>query len=210
MQIWSQGETEFNRYWFPSYDTPNDFRTTELKATVDKKYSVISNGALVEDKDNGDGTHTVYWKMDTPYTNYLTSIVVGEYAEVKTANMQGIPVYAYGYKNETKEVAATTKNIVDMMKFFSEKTGVKYPYPKYAQTMVEDFGGGMENISATTHDRGNDSRRARTSRNRQRRTSGARTRAPMVRRLCDDARLGTNLAQRIVCDIFRRALSGKK
>jgi aminopeptidase N len=23
-QIWSQGESEFNRYWFPSYDTPND------------------------------------------------------------------------------------------------------------------------------------------------------------------------------------------
>ncbi|MGH9898181.1 MAG: M1 family aminopeptidase, partial [Pyrinomonadaceae bacterium] len=27
---------------------------------------------------------------------------------------------------------------------------VKYPYAKYAQTMVRDFGGGMENISATT------------------------------------------------------------
>ena len=150
MQIWSQGETEFNRYWFPSYDTPNDFRTTELRATVDKKYSVISNGKMMEDKDNGNGTHTVYWKMDTPYTNYLTSIVVGEYAEVKNGEYAGIPVYAYGYKNETKEVAETTKNIVDMVKFFSEKTGVKYPYPKYAQTMVEDFGGGMENISATT------------------------------------------------------------
>ena len=37
-----------------------------------------------------------------------------------------------------------------MLKFFSEKTGVKYPYSKYAQTFVEDFGGGMENISATT------------------------------------------------------------
>lgn len=150
LQIWSQGETEFNRYWFPSYDSPNDFRTSELRATVDKKYSVISNGKMVEDKDNGDGTHTVYWKMDIPYSNYLTSIVVGEYAEVKNGEYQGIPVYAYGYKNETKEVAATTRNIVDMVKFFSEKTGVKYPYPKYAQTMVEDFGGGMENISATT------------------------------------------------------------
>lgn len=150
MQIWSQGETEFNRYWFPSYDTPNDFRTTELRATVDKKYTVVSNGALVEDKDNGDGTHTVYWKMDTPYTNYLTSIVVGEFAEVKNGKYEGMPVMAYGYKNETKEVAATTKNIVDMVKFFSEKTQVKYPYPKYSQTMVEDFGGGMENISATT------------------------------------------------------------
>jgi aminopeptidase N len=36
------------------------------------------------------------------------------------------------------------------VKFFSEKTGVKYPYAKYAQTTVRDFGGGMENISATT------------------------------------------------------------
>ena len=25
MQIWSQGETEFNRYWFPSYDTRTIF-----------------------------------------------------------------------------------------------------------------------------------------------------------------------------------------
>ena len=37
-----------------------------------------------------------------------------------------------------------------MVKFFSEKTGLKYPYAKYAQTVVRDFGGGMENISATT------------------------------------------------------------
>ena len=36
------------------------------------------------------------------------------------------------------------------MKFFSELTGVKYPYPKYSQAFVEEFGGGMENISATT------------------------------------------------------------
>lgn len=149
-QIWSQGESEFNRYWFPSYDTPNDFRTTELKATVDKKFTVVSNGKLADKRDNGDGTVTFDWKMDTPYTNYLTSIVVGEYTEVKNGEYQGVPIYAYGYKNEVKEVTDTTKDIVDMVKFFSEKTGVKYDYPKYSQTMVEEFGGGMENISATT------------------------------------------------------------
>ncbi len=149
MQIWSQGETEFNRYWFPSYDSPNDFRTSELTATVDKKYTVISNGALAETKDNTDGTRTFHWKMDTPYTNYLTSIVVGEYAEVKQ-EWNGIPIINYGYKNQSKEVAATVKNLPDTVKFFSEITGVKYPYPKYAQSFVEDFGGGMENISATT------------------------------------------------------------
>lgn len=149
-QIWSQGETEFNRYWFPSYDAPNDFRTSELRATVDKPYTVVSNGKLMDVKDNGDNTRTFYWKMDIPYSNYLTSIVVGEYTEVKNGDYQGVPVMAFGYPSEAKEVAATTKNIVDMVKFFSERTGVKYSYPKYSQTMVEDFGGGMENISATT------------------------------------------------------------
>ncbi|MGB7068249.1 MAG: M1 family aminopeptidase [Pyrinomonadaceae bacterium] len=148
-QIWSQGETEFNRYWFPSYDSPNDFRTSELRATVDSKYTVVSNGRLVEDKDNGNGTRTFHWKMDIPYTNYLTSIVVGEYTDVKQ-EWNGIPISNYGYKAETKEVAATVKNLPDMVRFFSEITGVKYPYAKYAQSFVEDFGGGMENISATT------------------------------------------------------------
>lgn len=149
-QIWSQGETEFNRYWFPSYDTPNDFRTSELRATVEKPYTVVSNGTLVDTKDNGDNTRTFYWKMDTPYSNYLTSIVVGEYTQIKNGEYNGIPVYAFGYPSEAKEVAATTKNLPATIKFFSEKTGVKYAYPKYSQTFVEDFGGGMENISATT------------------------------------------------------------
>ncbi len=149
-QIWSQGETEFNRYWFPSYDTPNDFRTTELRATVDKKFTVVSNGKLVSKTENADGTVTFDWKMEQPYSNYLTSIVVAEYAEVKSGEYAGIPIVAYGYKNEAKEVYETTKSVPDMVKFFSEKTGVKYPYAKYSQAMVEDFGGGMENISATT------------------------------------------------------------
>lgn len=148
-QIWSQGETEFNRYWFPSYDSPNDFRTSELNATVAKPYTAISNGKLLSITENSDGTRTFHWKMDTPYTNYLTSIVVGEYTPVEQS-FEGIPVINYGYPSETQQVAVTVKNLPDMIKFFSEKTGVKYAYPKYSQSFVEDFGGGMENISATT------------------------------------------------------------
>jgi aminopeptidase N len=148
-QIWSQGETEFNRYWFPSYDSPNDFRTTDFRFTVDEPFSVVSNGKLVETKKNKDGTRTFHWVMDQPYSNYLSSVVVSETTPV-VQNFEGIPVYGYGYTNETKEVAATVKNLPATMKFFSDITGVKYPYPKYSQAFVEDFGGGMENISATT------------------------------------------------------------
>jgi len=148
-QIWSQGESEFNRYWFPSYDSPNDFRTTEVRATIEKPFFVVSNGKLVETKENADGTRTFDWKMDQPYSNYLTSIVVTNTAPVEQS-ASGTPVYNYGYPDEVKEVAATTKNLPATIDFFGQVTGVKYPYPKYSQAFVEDFGGGMENISATT------------------------------------------------------------
>ena len=152
-QIWSQGESDYNRFWFPSYDSPNDFATTELTATVDKPMFVMSNGKLIDRKDNKNGTETFHWKMDTPHANYLTSIVVGEYSEIK-GDYAGIPVSTYIFPNELKDGAVSVKKLPEMVKFFSEKTGVKYPYVKYAQTIAEGFGGGMENISATTMDPG--------------------------------------------------------
>lgn len=148
-QIWSQGETDYNRFWFPSYDSPNDFRTSELTATVEKPMFVVSNGKLMSRKDNKDGTETFHWKMDVPYANYLTSIVVGEYAEIK-GEYQGVPVITYLFPSEQVDGRKSVEKLPEMVRFFSEKTGVKYPYVKYAQTMAEGFGGGMENITATT------------------------------------------------------------
>ena len=148
-QIWSQGESEYNHYWFPCYDHPNDFFTTEITATVDKPLSVISNGKLLDTKDNSNGTRTFHWKIDQPHASYLTSIVVGEYTPI-VQDYAGIPIITNVYPNEVAEGKASAARLGEMVKFFSEKTGLKYPYAKYAQTMARDFGGGMENISATT------------------------------------------------------------
>ncbi|MCA1558322.1 MAG: M1 family metallopeptidase, partial [Acidobacteria bacterium] len=148
-QIWSQGETQYNHYWFPCFDHPNDFTTSEMIATVEKPLTVISNGRLVEVRDNRDETRTFHWKMEQPHASYLTSIVVGVYSPIEQ-RYQNIPVISYVYPNEVNEGRVTVARMADMVKFFSEKTGVRYPYAKYAQTMTRDFGGGMENITATT------------------------------------------------------------
>lgn len=148
-QVWTQGESEANHLWFPSFDHPNDFVTTEIVATVENPLIVVSNGALVSTKENPDGTRTFDWKMDQPHATYLTSIIVGEFAPV-TGDYAGIPIATYVYPNEIEEGKVTAARLPEMVKFFSEKTGLKYPYAKYAQTTVRDFGGGMENISATT------------------------------------------------------------
>src|SRR5438552_5555109 len=148
-QIWSQGEAESNHLWFPSFDHPNDFIKSEIVATVEKPLRVISNGTLISAKDNPDGTRTFDWKIDEPHATYLTSIVVGEFAPV-VGEYAGVPVITNVYPNELEEGKVTAARLPEMVKFFSEKTGLKYPYAKYAQTTVRDFGGGMENISATT------------------------------------------------------------
>ena len=148
-QIWTQGESEFNHYWFPCYDHPNDFFTTEVYVTVEKPLSVISNGKLLDTKDNGNGTRTFHWKIDQPHASYLTSIIVGEYTPI-VQDYAGIPVITNVYPTEVAEGKVTAARMAEMVKFFSEKTGLKYPYAKYAQTTVRDFGGGMENITATT------------------------------------------------------------
>ena len=143
-EIWSMGEPEGNRYWFPGFDSPNDFRTTELIATVDKKLTVISNGTLIATRDNPDGTHTFHWKTDTPYANHLTSFVIGEYVDVQQ-NVDGIELHTFGYPNETEAVAATVVRLPEMVKFYSEVTGVKYPYPRYSQVSVQDMPWGVGN-----------------------------------------------------------------
>lgn len=150
-EIWSMGDPEANRYWFPSFDAPNDLRTTEFIATVDKKLTVISNGKLVETKDNADGTHTFHFKANTPYANHLTSFVVGEYVNVKQ-NFDGIELNNFGYPPEKEWVVATVEQLPEMVKFFSEKTGAKYPYPSYSQVFVQNIGtySGNNGVSTIT------------------------------------------------------------
>ena len=70
------GEPESNRYWFPGYDSPNDFRTTELTATVDKNLTVISNGSLVETKDN-PGRHAHVSLEDGHALRQLSDLICG-------------------------------------------------------------------------------------------------------------------------------------
>jgi aminopeptidase N len=148
-QVWTQGESEYNHYWFPCYDHPNDFFTTEITATVEKPLIVISNGKLIETREVGNDQRSFHWKIEQPHASYLTSLIVGEFTPI-TQDYEGIPIVTNVYKNEIEEGKVTAARLAEMVKFFSEKTGVKYPYAKYAQTTVRDFGGGMENISATT------------------------------------------------------------
>lgn len=140
-EIWSMGDPQFNRYWFPCYDSPNDLRTTELRATVHSNLTVISNGTLVETQ-TGSNTKTFRWKMDTPYANHLTALAVGEYIDIPQT-YDNITLHNFGYPREKDATTASVERVSGMMRFFSEKTGVKYPHKSYSQVFVQDLPWGI-------------------------------------------------------------------
>jgi aminopeptidase N len=149
-QVWTQCEAEEARYWFPSYDSPDDKATTEQFITVAKGETAIANGELLETVENSDGTKTFHYKMPVQHSTYLTSMIVGTYVKFEE-KYKNIPLTYYVYPGTESVVPKAYGKTAEMMRVFEELTGVAFPYNKYDQTIVANFNfGGMENITATT------------------------------------------------------------
>lgn len=150
-QIWTQGETENNSCWFPTFDQPNVKTTQDVLITVADNFQTLSNGKRIRSRQNADGTRTDHWRQEKPHAPYLFMLAVGEFAVVEE-EWRGKPVSYYvepEYREHAKAIFGRTP---DMLTFFSERFGYEYPWAKYAQVAVRDYtSGAMENTSATIH-----------------------------------------------------------
>jgi len=151
VQVWSQGESEDARYWFPCYDAPSERTTTEIVATVGAEYRAVSNGELVDVRENtGDGTHTFHYRLAKEHTTYLVSLAVGHFVEIRDESGR-VPLFYYVLPGQEERARLSYGNTADMLAFFEDRLGVPYPWGRYSQVAVVDFiAGGMENTSITT------------------------------------------------------------
>lgn len=150
-QIWTQGETESNSVWFPTIDKPNQKTTEEIYMTVPQKFVTLSNGALISQRKNADGTRTDYWRMDLPNSPYLFFMGVGEYAIIKDF-YKGKEVSYYVEKEYAPYARRIFGNTPEMIAFYSRITGIDFPWNKYSQIVGRDYvSGAMENTTATLH-----------------------------------------------------------
>ncbi|HLX09545.1 MAG TPA: M1 family aminopeptidase [Thermoanaerobaculia bacterium] len=149
-QLFTDGEPDLNRYWFPSWDEPDERATSELLATVERPFEAIGNGRLLAVSDRTDGRRTFHWSMDVPHSTYLISVVIGNFSHTSDS-WQGVPLDFYVPPALADRAARAFGHTADAMDFLSRVTGRPYPYAKYSQATVYGFmWEGMENISATT------------------------------------------------------------
>ncbi|WP_242034114.1 M1 family metallopeptidase [Richelia sinica] len=147
-QVWTQGEDEDSRFWFPCFDYPGQLSTSEIRVRVPKHLMAISNGELIETVEDG-GEKIYHWSQQQVHPTYLMTLAVGDFAEIRD-EWQGKPVTYYVEKKRAGDAQRSMGKTPRMIEFLSEKYGYVYPYPKYAQVCVDDFiFGGMENTSTT-------------------------------------------------------------
>src|SRR5215203_2626025 len=159
-QAWTQGQASESKYWFPCIDDPQVKFPREIQVTVpENDFIVISNGELIRKEGN-----IWTWIELNPTPAYLTSVVIGKFDQEQqeysychddknmSSSSNSIPLIYYWPKEIPKKDAILTfANTPNMMRFFEEYFGMKYPYKKYSQVAVEEFElGGMENTSCTT------------------------------------------------------------
>ncbi|NET32478.1 MAG: M1 family metallopeptidase [Cyanothece sp. SIO1E1] len=148
VQVWTQGEDEDSRFWFPCFDYPGQLATSEIRVRIPQPYIAISNGELIA--VDADGDHKVYhWSQQEVHPTYLMTLAVGDFAVIQD-EWQGKPITYYVEPAREEAARLTMGKTPQMVEFLSEKYGYAYPYPKYAQVCVDDFiFGGMENTSTT-------------------------------------------------------------
>lgn len=148
-QLWTQGQPEHHRWWFPCFDAPNERMTSEIICRVPRDMTVISNGRLVSREAGADGLTAWHWLQDKPHPNYLIALAAGYFHKVED-NSGSVPLALFVPLSEAGQADGAFRETKRILEFLERETGIPYPWDKYWQVYCHDFlAGGMENTSCT-------------------------------------------------------------
>jgi Peptidase family M1 domain/Peptidase M1 N-terminal domain len=137
---------------FPCNDEPADKATSETIVTVDPRYDFYSNGRLMENalvQVEGKKLRRVHWILDKPHSTYLITLVFGQFDSLRSKSTS-LPMAIHVGPGSAPRAQFALDTTEKAMKFFEQFYGVSYPWPKYDQIGIPNFGGGMENTTQTT------------------------------------------------------------
>jgi len=119
--------------------------------TGPSKYAAVANGIQVGETINADGTKTTEYSLKHPCPSYLICFGIGDFTVVDDGEVDGIPIKYLGPKSMPGDhLHRAFDKTPSMIRWLSNKLGMKFPWPKYYQISAPEIGGAMENISLVT------------------------------------------------------------
>lgn len=150
--IITQNESEGFRDIIPFPDRPDILTSWRTEVTASKElYPVIlATGNLVENKENGDGTHTSTYQSELRMPSYLFAMALGKMdALVDTYDLSGhkIKLQIFTAPGKTDRAAIAMESLKMSMQWDMDNYGRQYPLDQYSIVAADDFNfGAMENL----------------------------------------------------------------
>jgi aminopeptidase N len=139
--IYSYGLPFTAQQWFPCQDTPSEKAdSADIRLTIPASLVAASNGKLVKETTNADGTKTFHWHESYPIypdvisvavTNYVTFTLPYQYSASET-----MPMTFYVYPEDREKAQRQFAVLPDMMKHHSNAFGA-YPFVKEKYGIAE-------------------------------------------------------------------------
>lgn len=119
------------RKWWPCKDTPADKPDSlDMCITYPEQYTSASNGLLVDQINNGDGSVTDTWHESYPVATYLTSLAITNYdiySQTYESNGTIMPIDHYIFPEIYNSCVNLFSITPDMIEFFESIYG-EYPF----------------------------------------------------------------------------------
>lgn len=153
--IWSLSQPYGAQDWFPCKNSIGDKAdSSKVSITCNSNLQGISNGILISELNNLNGTKTFIWKNSYPVSVYLISVAVSDYFEYKNyfrySQNDSLEIVHYVYPEMFVSLKEQLDKTPQMMEIFSEKFG-EYPFlrEKYGHAQA-NISGAMEHQTITT------------------------------------------------------------
>jgi len=155
----TQMQSIYARYAFPSFDEPRFKTTFDVALTIPQRLSAISNTPEKSVNKVGDGWKRIAFETSNPMPTYLIAMAVGDFDIVewkdlpandvrkRPLSLRGIATKGKGEK--LKYALENTQGILESLEDYFQ---TEYPYRKLDILAVPDFAAGaMENPGAITY-----------------------------------------------------------
>ena len=144
--------------WWPSKDHPYDEPDKGVKISVSapKDLISVSNGRLISETDNQNGTKTFQWEVVNPINSYGVNLNIANYvhfSEIYPGEKGNLDCNYYVLPYNLEKAKKQFKQVPKMLKAFEHWFG-PYPFYEDGYKLVEVPYLGMEHQSSITYGNG--------------------------------------------------------
>jgi puromycin-sensitive aminopeptidase len=147
----TQFEATDARRAFPCWDEPDRKAVFGVTLVVDDGLLAVSNTAIIEETDLGNGKRQVTFADSMKMSTYLVAFVVGPLVATEPVDVDGVPLRIICAADKLHLTDYALESGAHSLRFFTKYFGIPYPGDKLDLIAIPDFAAGaMENLGAVT------------------------------------------------------------